>query len=106
MSPVMELPAPTVEEMEADDFDPLPMLGPARHGAQVLPYRLAIPRGNRIYRATWAIERDTQVDGCFVRYTTGLPPHFVPLTHGFTGWMIDGDEMTIDYTVADWGKRP
>jgi hypothetical protein len=82
------IPAPTVEEQAAEDFDPIPRIAPAsREGTALQPYKLGLPNGEGGYVASfddWAGGGEypegpgVLVSTCLVRYTDLIPATCLP----------------------------
>lgn len=73
------IPAPTIEEQEAEDFDPIPCIAPAFLGEVQQPFQLALPSGDGRFSAAfddWPVW-GAMVSHCAVRYSELLPPTFL-----------------------------
>jgi len=95
MSAVLDLPAPTKEELEAPDFDPVPHLALACGASRLTDFRPAHRHGN-YWRRSFEIEERLVIDGCAVRYSEALPfVTFLPFTSGWVTHLERGDVMTV-----------
>lgn len=96
---VLELPAPTAEEQAAEDFLPIPQIAPALGTTRLFQYRLAHPVG-REWRADFDVERHTEVDGAYIRYSATVPGSLLPIREGLRS-CDPGDRLIITFAPGD-----
>lgn len=96
------LPTPTIDEQEAEDFDPIPQIALALAGITVTPFKLALPDGSGAFVAWFDIEVELAITQAAVRYALPLPPTFLPFPR--TLWTMVGDEVRVRLLPGTSGR--
>jgi hypothetical protein len=90
------LPAPTQQEIEQEDFMPIPQIAPGYNREQLLPWRTCHPQAG-MWGAQYEIDAHMVLNGAFVRYSKALSEAMAGL--GGMTWL----RLSRGYTCVQQG---